>query len=105
MTATRQNARCPDGFLVGSGLCQVCEPRAASRNPNKVTNEVFVVGFVVGGATILRKLDNDQVELRCACQETFVVDRRALAKCRFRKGWMRCGECRRGGVKKQRAVT
>lgn len=92
MKLTRVEKRCPCGCLLGTGLCEIHDQR--KRNENKVTRkELFVPGLVVGGATLIEKLEGDRFQMRCNCGMPFITTKSALLKVRNRKKRSLCGDC------------
>jgi hypothetical protein len=95
MKLTRIEIRCDHGFLEGSGLCPACEGGSAIRDEAKVTTEILVPGFMVGGSTITRKRGDTTMEMACGCGELFITTRSALLKVRNRQTRSCCAKCRR----------
>jgi hypothetical protein len=104
MKLTRVENRCRHGFLVGSKLCPACEGGAVERNPNKVTCEVLVPGFDVGGSTIVSKSGEDVTMCCGGCGEQYRTTRTALLKVRHRKTRSCCANCRRKPWNKETAA-
>lgn len=91
MILTRVETRCPHAFLEGIN-CQECSPASVVYRERAANDSILVIGTVVGGSTIERRLGDSNVEMRCACGELFLTTRSALWKVRNRGNRSCCAE-------------
>lgn len=87
--------RCQHGYDISRNLCQECSPASVVYRERAANDSILVIGTVVGGSTIERRLGDSNVEMRCACDDLFLTTRSALWKVRNRGNRSCCARCRR----------